>query len=81
MVLVFKMAVALASQEGKNDNGQFAYRWKRRISIAIRGMMYQAHYALRKHLRDDQNMLNRMMMMSTWQTSNMAALSILLIQY
>ena len=54
MVLVFKMAVTLATQEGKNENGQFANRWKRRISIAARrGMMYQAHYALRKHLHDD----------------------------
>ena len=43
MVIVFKMAVALASQEGKNDNGQFAFRGKRRIIIAARrGMMYQA---------------------------------------
>ena len=35
-----------------NHSGQFANLWKRRISIAARrGMMYQAHYALRKHLR------------------------------
>ena len=52
MVLVFKMAVRLATKLGKNHSGQFANRWKRRISIAARrGMMYQAHYALRKHLR------------------------------
>ena len=52
MVLVFKMAVRLATKLGKNHSGQFANRWKRRISIAARrGKMYQAHYALRKHLR------------------------------
>ena len=53
MVLVLKMAaVHLATKLGKNHSGQFANRWKRRISIAARrGMMYQAHYALRKHLR------------------------------
>ena len=36
MVLVFKMAVTgrLPTQEGKNENGQFANRCKRRISIA-----------------------------------------------
>ena len=52
MVLVFKMAVRPATKLGKNHSGQFANRWKRRISIAARrGMMYQAHYALRKHLR------------------------------
>ena len=33
-------------------------------------MMYQAHYALRKHLRDDLDV----MMMLTWRTSNMADL-------
>ena len=72
MVLVFKIAVAPASQEVKNDNGQFAYRWKRRISIAARrGMMYQ-HYALRKQIIYVMTitfiMMNRMMMMSKWQT-------------
>ena len=52
MVLVCKMAVRLATKLGKNSNGEFANRWKRRISIEVsRGMMYQAHYTLRKHLR------------------------------
>ena len=48
------MAVALATKEGRNANGRFANRLKRRISLATRRpMIYQAHYALRKHLRED----------------------------
>ena len=36
------MAVALATKEGRNDNGQFANCWKRRIRIvAKRAMIYQ----------------------------------------
>ena len=54
MVALFKMAVALATKEGRNANGQFANRWKRRICLAAkRAMIYQAQYALRKHLRDE----------------------------
>ena len=54
MVVLFKMAVALATKEGINANIQFANRWKRRICIAAkRAMIYQAPYALPKHLRDD----------------------------
>ena len=53
MIQLFKMAVALATKEGRNANGHFANRWKRRISLAARrAIIYQAHYALRKHLRD-----------------------------
>ena len=53
MIQLFKMAVALATKEGRNANGHFANRWKRRVSLAARrAIIYQAHYALRKHLRD-----------------------------
>ena len=45
--------LALATKEGRNANGHFANRWKRHISLAARrAIIYQAHYALRKHLRD-----------------------------
>ena len=41
MVLVFKMAVRLATKLGKNHNVQFANCWKRRINIAAwRRMLY-----------------------------------------
>ena len=51
-IQLFKMAVALATV--RNANGHFANRWKRRISLAARrAMIYQAHYALRKHLREE----------------------------
>ena len=44
----------LAKKEGRNANGHFANRWKRRISLAARrAMIYQAHYALRKYFRED----------------------------
>ena len=44
----------LATHEGRNPDGSFAARSKRRLSImASRSMMQQAHYALRKHLRND----------------------------
>ena len=48
------MAVALATKEGRNANGHFANRWKRRISLATRrAMICQGYYALRKRLRED----------------------------
>ena len=54
MIQLFKMAVALATKEGRKANGRFANRWKRRISLAARrAMKYQAHDALRKYLRED----------------------------
>ena len=53
MIQLFKMAVASATKEGRNAYCHFANRSKRRISLAARRtIMYQAHYALRKHLRD-----------------------------
>ena len=45
--------VPITYKQGRNANGHFANRWKRRISLAARrAIIYQAHYALRKHLRD-----------------------------
>ena len=46
--------VALASKEGRNDNGVFATYWKRRLSIVARtAMITVAQQALRKHLPMD----------------------------
>ena len=54
MIQLFKMAVPLATKEGRNANDHFAHRWKRRISLAARrAMIYQAHYALRKYLLEN----------------------------
>ena len=54
MVSLFKKGVKLATREGRNSDGSFVALWKRRLSImARRSMMYQAHYASRKHLRND----------------------------
>ena len=39
MVTLFKTAVALATKEGRNASGQFANRWKRRISVAAKRAM------------------------------------------
>ena len=51
---LFKNGITLATREGRNPDGSFAARWKRRLRImARRSMMQQAHYALRKHLRND----------------------------
>ena len=53
-VSLFKKGVALATREGRNNDGSFAALWKRRLSITARtAMMCQAHYALRKYLGDD----------------------------
>ena len=39
LVLLFKNIVALATKEGRNDNGVFPTYWKRRLSIAARTTM------------------------------------------
>ena len=39
MIQLYKMAVAFATKEGRNDNGHFANRWKMRISLAARRAM------------------------------------------
>ena len=46
MMWVFKMSIRLATKLGKRS-----HRWNRRINIAGRRAMCQAHYALRKHPR------------------------------
>ena len=54
MIQLYKIAKALATKEGRNANGHFANRGKRGISLAARrAKIYQAHYALRKHLCED----------------------------
>ena len=57
-VSLFKKVVALATREGRNEGVCFARITAANLQIAgngesvlrRRGMMYQAHYALRKHL-------------------------------
>ena len=54
LVSLFKNGITLATREGRNPDSSFAARWKHCLSImARRSMMQQAHYALRKHLRND----------------------------
>ena len=54
LALLFKKIVALATKEGRNDNGVFATYWKRRLSIAARTtMLTVAQQAFRKHQNMD----------------------------